>query len=64
MQLSREGRWEQAEVSEARVREAEDRRRRDQPRCEHEQHIGMFALDDHMATIATVTLGLPDRIAW
>ena len=33
-------------------------------RCEHELHIGMFALDDHMATRATMTLGLPDRIAW
>ena len=30
----------------------------------HERHIGMFALDDHMAVRVTTTPELPDRIAW
>jgi hypothetical protein len=32
-------------------------------RNEHEQHIGMFSLEDHIATRATMTLGLPDKLA-
>ena len=30
----------------------------------HERHIGMFALDDHMAVRVTTMPELPDRIAW
>lgn len=36
----------------------------DDTRGEHEQHIGMFSLDDHIAIRDTMTLGLPDRMAW
>jgi hypothetical protein len=36
----------------------------DDPRSEHEQHIGMFSLDDHIAIRSTVALGLPERKAW
>jgi hypothetical protein len=48
---------------ETRVRDARPDQAGDDARCEHEQHIGMFSLDDHIAINATRVSGRPERMA-